>query len=89
MCLNNHINSYFSEIGSKLANECTPGAALNDSLDEPNDIRNPFDRRPFTREEVLKICNEINIYKSASIPNIKASTQRCVHKQYRYGYDNF
>ena len=70
--LNEHINTYFSNIGIKLANECTPGDLLNDFLDEPNDPKQ-FNRTPFTVEEVKKVCNEINIHKSASVTNVKTS----------------
>ena len=68
--LNEHINSYFSNIGSKLANECAPGDIVNDKNNVVHDVIG-FDRTPFTEEEVLKVCNEINICKSASIPNVK------------------
>ena len=68
--LNEHINSYCSNIGSKLANECAPGDIVNDKNNVAHDVIG-FDRTPFTEEEVLKVCNEINICKSASIPNVK------------------
>ena len=58
--LNDHINSYFSSIGSKLANECTPGVIRNDLIMDLDNIKN-FDRAPFTEEEVLKVCKGINI----------------------------
>ena len=71
--LNEYINSYFSSIGSKLANECTPGAMFDDIPVDINGVDNLdiFNRTPFTEEEVLKVCKEINICKSASILNIK------------------
>ena len=70
LVLNEHINEYFSNIGSKLANECAPGVVMNDSDDDVDNIA-LFNRTPFTAEEVLKVCKEINIHKSAAILNIK------------------
>ena len=67
--LNDHINDYFSNIGSKLANKCTPGISLNNIEREADNTA--FDRTLFTEAEVLKICKDINICKSASITNIK------------------
>ena len=58
--LNTYINDYFANIGSRLANECTPGVSVRDRQDEREEIENiPFNRVPFTEEEVLKVCKEI------------------------------
>ena len=67
--LNNHINEYFATIGSKLADECTPGIVADPLIP----IMNPtmFNRVPFTEIEVLKVCTDIDIWKSSSIPNVK------------------
>ena len=76
MDLNEYVNDHFANIGSKLARECTPGvvAGVNNDLGgarkRDNEIAN-FQRTHFTHEEVLKVCNEINIWKSASIPDVK------------------
>ena len=70
--LNVHINEYFANIGSKLAGECTPGVgvAIGDVMIRNRDFVN-FNRTPFDQEEVLQVCNEINVCKSASIVNVK------------------
>ena len=68
--LNEHINSYFSNIGSRLANECAPGVIVDDGNRVGNDFIG-FNRIPFTEDEVLKICKDINVCKSFSIPNVK------------------
>ena len=74
--LNEYINDYFANIGSRLARECTPGVVVdrnNDMREARNGVNEVinFQRTPFTLEEVKKVCNEINIWKSASIPDVK------------------
>ena len=76
MDLNDYVNKYFAEIGSKLARECTPGVTGNgvigDRMGINIDIDSvPFDRTPFSEEEIMKVCQEINIYKSSSIADVK------------------
>ena len=73
MDLNTYINDYFANIGSKLAGECTPRVNMNDTQrDRVRDVNiEPFNRLPFTEEEVQKVCKEINNSKSSSIVNIK------------------
>ena len=73
MDLNTYINDYFANIGSKLAGECTPRVNMNDTQgDRVRDVNiEPFNRLPFTKEEVQKVCKEINNSKSSSIVNIK------------------
>ena len=68
--LSDYINEYFSTIGSKLAAKCTPGM-LPGETPLFNRIPFAFDRTPFSEEEVLEVCKEINVYKSASIENVK------------------
>ena len=70
MDLNNHINDYFSNIGLQLANDCTPSVNGNVDHGDDREVTN-FNRRPFTVDEVLKVCNEIDVSKSASILNVK------------------
>ena len=69
--LSDHINEYFSTIGSKLAEGCTPGIINTDPVPI---IVDPFlfDRSLFTELEVVKVCKDINVSKSSSIPNIKS-----------------
>ena len=69
--LNEHINSYLSNIGARLANDCTPGDVMNRFRGDRNDLTH-FDRTPFTTDVVLRVCNEIDIHKSASVINVKA-----------------
>ena len=74
--LNEYINDYFANIGSRLARECTPGVVVdrnNDMREARNGVNEVinFQRTPFTLEEVKKVCNEINIWKSVSIPDVK------------------
>ena len=69
--LMSHINDYFSSIGSKLADECTPGRTIDEQL-PPRQLHFAFDRVPFTEAEVLKVCKDINVLKSSSLPNIKS-----------------
>ena len=75
MDLNDYVNEYFANIGSKLARECTPGV-INNGNDVAGVRRDidvvDFVRTPFTVEEVFKVCNDINICKSASIPDVKS-----------------
>ena len=75
MDLNDYVNEYFANIGSKLARECTPGVINNEN--DVAGVRRDIDvvdfvRTPFTVEEVFKVCNDINICKSASIPDVKS-----------------
>ena len=84
MKLNDHINEYFAGIGYKLTGECTPGVnenvnnvMLNGNVNVVN-----FDRSPFTLEEISKVCNEINICKSASIENVKTMVLKNVFVDY-------
>ena len=70
MNLNKHINEYFSTIGSRLANECTPGMVYDQRM-ERLDNYVEFNRVPFTEQEVQKVCNNINICKSSSLENVK------------------
>ena len=65
-----HINEYFATIGSKLAAGCTPGIMPDVAIIQ-NRVLLEFDRMPFAEDEVLKVCKEINIHKSASIANVK------------------
>ena len=74
--LMNHINEYFSNIGSKLAGECTPGGVEEDPL-IPKLNLTIFNRFPFTELEVLKICKDINVTKSAAIENVKSHVLKC------------
>ena len=69
--LSDHINEYFSTIGSKLAEGCTPGIINTDPVPI---IVDPllFDRSLFTELEVVKVCKDINVSKSSSLPNIKS-----------------
>ena len=69
--LMDHVNDYFSAIGSKLANECTPGT-VGDETRPLRDNLPAFNITPFTEVEVLKVCKDININKSSSLPNIKS-----------------
>ena len=75
MDLNDYVNEYFANIGSKLARECTPGV-INNGNDVAGVRRDidvvDFVRTPFTVEEVFKVCNDINICKSAAIPDVKS-----------------
>ena len=70
MDLNEHINEYFSSIGSELALKCTPSIGPG-NVENVQDDNILFDRTLFTEAEVMKVCNDINIGKSAAIPNIK------------------
>ena len=71
MALNDHLNDYFSTIGSKLAEKCTPSSP-SDNAGNNDDTNIVFDRTLFTEAEVLKVCNDIDIEKSAAITNVKS-----------------
>ena len=60
-------DNYFSKIGSV---RCTPGIIPNE-ITLLNGVPLTLDRTPFTEEEVLEVCNEVNLHKSASIMNVK------------------
>ena len=84
MDLNDYVNEYFANIGSKLARECTPGVANNRGHNAARTIRDAefveFIRNPITPDDVLKVCNGINICKSASIPNVNKLLSDVQHR---------
>ena len=65
-----HINHYFSNIGPDLASRCTPGRGT-DAYVPHRENQTDFNRLPFTDVDVLKVCKDINIYKSSALSNIK------------------
>ena len=71
MALNDQINDYFSTIGLKLAEKCIPSTP-SDNAGNNDDTNIVFDRTLFTEAEVLKVCNDIDIGKSAAITNVKS-----------------
>ena len=74
--LGDHINDYFSTIGSKLAKGCTPGVRDHIGLHRDDNLTE-FNRSPFTELEVLKVCKDINASKSSSLEHMKSLILKC------------
>ena len=72
--LANYINSYFANIGTKLANDIDMTGAARPLLHHTvlNDKEDRIMSTPITVDEMLKIVNNIDISKSSSVENIRS-----------------